>query len=71
MSTAPQSKSTRPLWAALVVLAAALLGETAGLISHAGGASISAAILTGGSAFVVSSGTLAGLVVLAGVTADH
>ncbi|RZU53293.1 hypothetical protein EV385_5206 [Krasilnikovia cinnamomea] len=64
-STTPPT-STRPLWTALVVLAATLIAETAGLIAHAGGADIFTAILTAGAV-----GMLLALAHFAGVTGDR
>ncbi|MDX5461749.1 MULTISPECIES: hypothetical protein [Micromonospora] len=45
-STAPTS-SSRPLWLAIFVLAAAAVGAVAGLLAVAGGTNVSTAILTG------------------------
>ncbi|RZU53262.1 hypothetical protein EV385_5170 [Krasilnikovia cinnamomea] len=61
----------RPLWTALVVLTAALIAETAGLIAYAGGAGISTAILTGGGAFAGAVAMLLALAHFAGVTGGH
>ncbi len=71
MTPAPQTSPNRPLWTALVVLAAALIGETAGLIASAGGADVWTAILIGGSAFTGAVATLLALAHFAGVTADR
>lgn len=42
---------SRWIWVALMVLAAVIVAGLAGLLAHAGGANIPAAILTGGGAF--------------------
>jgi hypothetical protein len=39
------------MWPLIVVLAAALVSIVAGLLAHAGGASVPVAVLTGGGAF--------------------
>ncbi|WP_433732509.1 hypothetical protein ACQP2Y_46880 (plasmid) [Actinoplanes sp. CA-051413] len=55
------SGTPRWVWVLLILLTAALVAVTAGLLAHAGGASIPNAILTGGAAFAGATGLLLGL----------
>lgn len=47
----PPAPTSRAVWIALIVLAATIIGATAGLLAHASGSVIPAAILVGGGAF--------------------
>lgn len=59
---APAPPSTpRWVWVVLMLLSAALVAVIAGLLAHAGGASVPNAILTGGAAFAGTIGLLLGL----------
>lgn len=66
--TTPQHDLSAPtgtprwVWLLLILLTAALIAAVAGLLAHAGGASVPNAILTGGGAFA---GTVALLLALA------
>ncbi len=52
MSATPgQSASNRAVWAALILLFAAIVAGIAALLSYASGLSVPAAVLTGGGAF--------------------
>ncbi|MFI5837712.1 hypothetical protein ACIA5A_28945 [Micromonospora sp. NPDC051300] len=59
--------STRPLWAALIVLTAVLVGAAAAMLSIAGGVPIPLAVIAGGGAF---GGTVALLLAIAHFLAD-
>jgi hypothetical protein len=54
--------STRPLWLAIFVLAAAVIGVAAGMLAFAGGTNLPLSVVAGGTAF---GGCLALLLALA------
>lgn len=65
-STGPRAPGSTPaaprwMWLLLMVLTAALVAMTAGLLAHAGDADIPNAILTGGAAFAGTVALLLGL----------
>ena len=47
----PPTSTPRWVWLMLILLAAALVAGVAGVLAHAGGATVPNAILTGGAAF--------------------
>ena len=57
----PSAKIPRMVWILIFILIAIIVGETAGLLSYAGGASVPGAILTGGGAFAGALGLLLAL----------
>lgn len=50
-STTPNAPTPRAVWIAIILLSAALVAATAGLLAYAGGTNLPTAILTGGGAY--------------------